>query len=288
MDTSKSTSFLDKVFRLAPNPISVIKADGATYVDVNNAFVKYFGLRRKDVIGRTSLQLGLISSKERLAFLKQLKEKGYARSIAVKVKATDRIRSMLFNTKLIKINNRFFYLSIGTDISDLALIEKAQQADIFIQSFNAMKETGVILISNNEKHKPSLFFANTEAKIVLKFHPLKNILGMLAGQESAFLQTPVAYHYIRNIPTDDGAPLTIILLKRVADGTCMTQRLKEFKLTSRQLEIASLAAHGHSNSDIAKNLCISEYTVKDHLKNIFEIIGIRKRSELFLKLLGMG
>ena len=195
---------------------------------------------------------------------------------------------MLFNTKLIKVKNQFFYLSVGMDISDLALIEKARQADIFIKSFNSMKETGVILISNNGNSKPSLVYANTEAKIILKFHPLKKILGMFAGQESIFLQTPVAFHYVRNIPTYEDSPLKIILLKRVADGTCMTQKLKEFNLTSRQLEIASLAAHGHSNDEIAKNLCISEYTVKDHLKNIFQIIGISKRSDLFLKLLNLG
>ena len=87
MVTRKSTSFLDEIFRLSPNPISVVKAGDGTYVDVNDAFTKYFGFRRKEVIGKTPLKLGLITSKERLAYLKELKEKGYAKSIAVKLRS---------------------------------------------------------------------------------------------------------------------------------------------------------------------------------------------------------
>lgn len=289
MSNKPSKSFLDKVFQLSPNPISIVKADDATYVEVNDAFTKYFGLKRKEIIGKTPLELGLISAKERLAFLKQLKEKGHDQAIKVKVKAgNNRVCSTLFNTKLINIHNHFYYLSIGTDISNLALTQNTQQADAIIKSMNAMTETGVILVSHDKNNKPSVTYANTEAKNILKFHSLKKIFKELAGQESTFLKTPIAFHYVRNIPTHDGAPLKIILLKRVADGTCMTQKLKEFGLTSRQLEIASLAAHGHSNKQISKNLCISQYTVKDHLKSIFQIIGVNKRNDIFMKLLSPG
>ncbi len=64
-------------------------------------------------------------------------------------------------------------------------------------------------------------------------------------------------------------------------------KLKQFPLTPRQQEIAILSAAGDSNRVIASKLCISEYTVKDHQKEIFRIIGIKNRSELFPKLLNM-
>ncbi|HBI47574.1 MAG TPA: hypothetical protein DDX93_02465 [Smithella sp.] len=42
---------------------------------------------------------------------------------------------------------------------------------------------------------------------------------------------------------------------------------------------------GHSNKEIAGKLFITQYTVKDHLKKIFQTIGIDKRSELCPKIL---
>jgi len=58
-------------------------------------------------------------------------------------------------------------------------------------------------------------------------------------------------------------------------------------LTPRQQEIAILAAAGDANRIIAKKLELSEYTVKDHIKDIFKILGIKNRSELFPKLLNL-
>jgi PAS domain S-box-containing protein len=64
-------------------------------------------------------------------------------------------------------------------------------------------------------------------------------------------------------------------------------KLKHYKLTPRQHEITLLSLAGHSNPEIAKKLYISSHTVKDHLKEIFRIMGVRYRSELFPKLLNL-
>ena len=64
-------------------------------------------------------------------------------------------------------------------------------------------------------------------------------------------------------------------------------RLAQFHLTPRQQEIALLSAIGKNNSEIALHLCISEYTVKDHMKEIYRIIGVTNRSELLPKMLSL-
>jgi len=51
-------------------------------------------------------------------------------------------------------------------------------------------------------------------------------------------------------------------------------------LTERELEVADLISRGYSNKDIAKLLFISEYTVKDHTKNIYRKLDIHSRFEL--------
>lgn len=52
------------------------------------------------------------------------------------------------------------------------------------------------------------------------------------------------------------------------------------ELTARESEIVRYAASGMRNGQIAKRLLISESTVKTHLNNIFQKLGLRDRLEL--------
>ena len=53
-------------------------------------------------------------------------------------------------------------------------------------------------------------------------------------------------------------------------------------LTPRELEIVRLAAQGLRNREIAERLSITEGTVKIHLHNIYEKLGVTGRSQLIL------
>ena len=57
---------------------------------------------------------------------------------------------------------------------------------------------------------------------------------------------------------------------------------KTFGLTSRELEVVTLITEGCTNKDIAKQFGISEETVKRHLTNIFNKLGVGNRLELAL------
>jgi DNA-binding NarL/FixJ family response regulator len=57
---------------------------------------------------------------------------------------------------------------------------------------------------------------------------------------------------------------------------------KTFGLTARELEVVTLITEGCTNKDIAKTFGISEETVKRHLTNIFNKIGVGNRLELAL------
>ncbi len=55
-----------------------------------------------------------------------------------------------------------------------------------------------------------------------------------------------------------------------------------FGLTIRELEVVRLIAQGMTNKDIAQECKIAEETVKRHLKNIFDKVGVWNRLELAL------
>lgn len=69
-------------------------------------------------------------------------------------------------------------------------------------------------------------------------------------------------------------PEQVIALTGVSD--------KNNCLSKREREIAALVGQGLKNREIAEKLSISEQTVKQHLKNIFEKLGISSRWKLVL------
>jgi two-component system nitrate/nitrite response regulator NarL len=60
------------------------------------------------------------------------------------------------------------------------------------------------------------------------------------------------------------------------------ERRKHFGLTPRELEIISVILSGASNGAIATRFSLSEKTVKHHLTNIFDKLGVSNRLELAL------
>jgi two-component system, NarL family, nitrate/nitrite response regulator NarL len=53
-----------------------------------------------------------------------------------------------------------------------------------------------------------------------------------------------------------------------------------FKLTPRELDVVGAVAAGGSNKDIARQLSITEDTVKRHITHIFDKVGVSSRLEL--------
>lgn len=57
-------------------------------------------------------------------------------------------------------------------------------------------------------------------------------------------------------------------------------KLKDYKLTNRQIEVINLVRQGKTNKEIGAELFISENTVKYHLKIIYNELGIENRTYL--------
>ena len=71
-------------------------------------------------------------------------------------------------------------------------------------------------------------------------------------------------------------------LNRLTNPSKAGPRPKTFGLTKRELEVVSAVVSGHSNKEIARKFSISEDTVKHHVTNIFDKVGVYNRLELAL------
>jgi len=69
------------------------------------------------------------------------------------------------------------------------------------------------------------------------------------------------------------------LVNRIFPGSTRREHSQTEPLTSRELEVLRLAAHGKSNKAIGVALAISPQTVQVHLRNLFGKLGVSSRSE---------
>jgi DNA-binding NarL/FixJ family response regulator len=68
----------------------------------------------------------------------------------------------------------------------------------------------------------------------------------------------------------------------------LTGTLETPALTAREAEVLRLAARGLSNKDIATQLRIWSQTVKSHLHNVYNRLGVRTRRAAVAKALRLG
>jgi two-component system, NarL family, nitrate/nitrite response regulator NarL len=71
-----------------------------------------------------------------------------------------------------------------------------------------------------------------------------------------------------------------------ANGT--TKGRERSPLSTREREIVALVAQGYKNKEMAEKMFISEQTVKNHLHNIFDKLGVSDRLELALYAIHKG
>jgi len=77
-------------------------------------------------------------------------------------------------------------------------------------------------------------------------------------------------------------------LRNLMQSSSEESKQKKFGLTPRELEIVSAVVAGYANREIAEYFKISEDTVKHHLSNIFDKLGVSTRLELALFAVNQG
>ncbi len=80
-------------------------------------------------------------------------------------------------------------------------------------------------------------------------------------------------------PSMAGKLLTEFATLARRDGEERVQEVPAPRLTEREMQVLKLVARGMNNRDIAKELLISENTVKNHVRNILEKLQIHSRME---------
>jgi DNA-binding CsgD family transcriptional regulator len=192
----------------------------------------------------------------------------------------------------------------------LALIERntaSHQIDILVQILGVAEEANLLIDAGGE-----ILFANARGEELLSLHtqwPQAQLANN--GQPAPLLSLIVAemarLHESRErvrhqiLTTGDGdrwrleivalsglgspgCSLVVLTPIRMPDAAAIRKRFAEFQVSRREAEVLAFVLNGKKACEIAGQLGITEYTVKDHLKHAYAKLGITSRGQLLSRL----
>lgn len=114
-------------FRLTPDFMSISKAADGRYVEVNDAFERFTGYRRQEVIGRTSVEIGLWkNADQRKSLIETIARDGEARGFEADL--CDRhgaVRECLGYASIFESHGERYMIAVVRDVTQARLAERA-------------------------------------------------------------------------------------------------------------------------------------------------------------------
>lgn len=123
----KSNERFAKAFHGNPIASSISTYPEAKFIDVNTSWLQVFGYSREDVIGRTTLELGIWHSlEERAITIQQLQQAGTLHNCELRFcRKSGEVRNGLVNMELIELNGECSILAMLIDITERKCAEAA-------------------------------------------------------------------------------------------------------------------------------------------------------------------
>jgi DNA-binding CsgD family transcriptional regulator len=192
----------------------------------------------------------------------------------------------------------------------LALIERStasHQIDILLQILGVTEEANLLMDSRGE-----ILFANARGEELLSLQAQRPQVEPANDAQPALMQSLIVAEMTRLrdsrervrrqiLTTGDGSrwSLEIVALSGLGPIGCslvvltpirmpgaeqIRQRFADSQISRREAEVLAFVLRGKKAFEIADELGITEYTVKDHLKHAYAKLGITSRGQLLSRL----
>lgn len=115
----KTQRLVEALFRASSHTMAVSDRETGEFLLVNPAFAQAAGMTPQEMVGRTSLELGITRPDKRRELLARLGEAGVARDVSLRVRSADGIyREQRHSVTATEIDGRAVLVSVGHDVTD--------------------------------------------------------------------------------------------------------------------------------------------------------------------------
>ncbi|MDR3460652.1 MAG: PAS domain S-box protein [Verrucomicrobiae bacterium] len=185
----ESEEKFSKAFRASPDGLAISELETGRFIEVNPGYCELYGLRREEMLGRTSIEAGIwVNPQDRVHLVAELKAAGVVRGYEVRMRTrTGGQKIILLSAETIELGGQTCFVSVLHDVTDRMQAEQAlrESEEKFSKAFHtspdvmsiADLETGRYL-DVNEAHEKVFGFKREE---VIGRSPLE--LGILLSPE---------------------------------------------------------------------------------------------------------
>lgn len=164
-------------------------------------------------------------------------------------------------------------------------VVRATEPDVVLMDVVMPRVGGIEATKQIKKFNPG-----TAVLILSGYEDDRYVLGLLDAGAAGYLLKSASGHEVINAIRAVHAGESVLhpsvtrrLLARASRSASRVAPTEEIEpLTQRELEVLQLAAKGHGNKQIAGELGLSVPTIKSHLVNIFNKLGVASRTEAVL------
>jgi PAS domain S-box-containing protein len=242
-----------KAFRSSPDSITISEMSTGRFIEVNEGFVKMAGYTHEEVIGKSSMELGIWKDPEaRASVVRKLKRDGSVRDFETDFVTKDGdVLHCLVSSEWFDLENKRCLVIIARDITDRKRyeekLEKTSRELERDQQELTEKNIALKQILDHIEQEKTEFRKETTARIETVLKPvlakLKKNGGRLNDKDVIQLENGI-YSIVG------------------ADVNRFQENLT--KLTPRELDICDLIKKGFSSKEIAAFLSVSVQTVHKH------------------------
>ncbi len=189
-----------KAFRSSPEWFAISSLNTGAYLDVNEAFLKATGYHREEVIGKTSVELGIWEDPgQRSKMVDMLHQKGRVRNLEANFRMkSGKIRTVLWSAEIIDSGGEKCVLAVTRDITHRKIAEQEQ--------LQRMKLEGVLEMAGatcHELNQPLQSAFCLVDELQEKSLPAHDIVGAIGKQLSRMKDITKKVNNITSYKTKD-------------------------------------------------------------------------------------
>ncbi len=125
-----------KAFLTSPDAVNINRLSDGVYLDINEGFTRIMGYERREVLGKSSLELGIwVNPADRARLVQELQANGYVNNLEAPFRTRDgQILTGLMSARVIEIGGETCILSITRDITERKRRERELEAMVRVSA----------------------------------------------------------------------------------------------------------------------------------------------------------
>lgn len=260
---------------LIPLAVSIPAKDG--FVEVNNAFLKVIESDRDEVIRHTAVENGYITKEQKEFILKELNKNNRIENLIIEFRTKKgELKCGLLNAVMTNIDNENYLLLVLQNATgfrqETEILERnRKQLEDMLEERTAELERKNVKLQELTTTLKTLLQQREDDRKIMEDKFVLNIRDLVLPYIEQMKKG--------RLDVRQRSCLDIIETNLQKIATPLMKNIQQFKLTPKQIKVASLVKHGKSTKEIADLLGISIGSIDVHRKNIRTKLGLNNRKE---------